>query len=152
MIGWHILSVQNFIATMVTGAVFDRHPTLRTVFSEGGINWVAGALQDCELTYGAHRELFDWDMKHRPSWYWHQHCYATFMTDPAGLELLHRGEGALHHGLRTGEEVVRKRQPREIEGEPEGRVAVVVLLEAGPGHGKRPARGAGKRSTLNVQR
>jgi predicted TIM-barrel fold metal-dependent hydrolase len=29
-------------------------------------------------------------LKHPPSWYWRNHCYATFMTDPAGLELLHR--------------------------------------------------------------
>lgn len=27
-------------------------------------------------------------LKHPPSWYWRNHCYATFMTDPAGLELL----------------------------------------------------------------
>jgi predicted TIM-barrel fold metal-dependent hydrolase len=29
-------------------------------------------------------------LKHAPSHYWFEHCYATFMTDPAGLELLHR--------------------------------------------------------------
>jgi predicted TIM-barrel fold metal-dependent hydrolase len=73
---------------LVFGGVFDRHPALRVVFAEGGINWVAGALQDCELTYGAHRELFDWDMKHRPSWYWHHNMFATFQTDAVGLRLL----------------------------------------------------------------
>lgn len=73
---------------LVFGGVFDRHPALRTVFAEGGISWVAGALQDCELTYGAHRELFDWDMQHRPSWYWHNNMYATFQTDALGLRLI----------------------------------------------------------------
>ncbi len=73
---------------LVFGGVFDRHPNLQVVFAEGGINWVAGVLQDCELTYGAHRELFDWDMKHRPSWYWHHNMYATFQTDAIGLKLL----------------------------------------------------------------
>ena len=29
-------------------------------------------------------------LAHAPSWYWRAHCYATFMTDPVGLELLHR--------------------------------------------------------------
>ena len=29
-------------------------------------------------------------LKHPPSWYWKQHCYATFMTDPVGLSLLER--------------------------------------------------------------
>jgi predicted TIM-barrel fold metal-dependent hydrolase len=28
--------------------------------------------------------------KHRPSWYWRHHCYATFQTDPVGLSLLDR--------------------------------------------------------------
>jgi predicted TIM-barrel fold metal-dependent hydrolase len=73
---------------LIFGGVFDRFPKLRVVFAEGGINWVAGALQDCELTYGAHRELFSWDMQHRPSHYWHQHMYATFQTDAVGLKLL----------------------------------------------------------------
>ena len=27
-------------------------------------------------------------LAHTPSWYWRQHCFATFMTDPAGLRLL----------------------------------------------------------------
>jgi predicted TIM-barrel fold metal-dependent hydrolase len=73
---------------LVFGGVFDRFPKLQVVFAEGGINWVAGALQDCELTYGAHRELFSWDMKHRPSHYWHENMYATFQTDAIGLRLL----------------------------------------------------------------
>jgi predicted TIM-barrel fold metal-dependent hydrolase len=71
-----------------SGGILDRHPKLRIVFAEGGINWVAGALQDAELTYGAHRELFDWPLKHRPSYYWHNHCYATFQTDPIGFKLI----------------------------------------------------------------
>jgi predicted TIM-barrel fold metal-dependent hydrolase len=73
---------------LIFGGVFDRFPKLQVVFAEGGINWVAGALQDCELTYGAHRELFSWDMKHRPSHYWHNNMYATFQTDAVGLRLL----------------------------------------------------------------
>lgn len=73
---------------LIFGGVFDRYPKLQVVFAEGGINWVAGALQDCELTYGAHRELYSWDMKHRPSHYWHSNMYATFQTDAIGLRLL----------------------------------------------------------------
>jgi predicted TIM-barrel fold metal-dependent hydrolase len=73
---------------LIFGGVFDRFPELQVVFAEGGINWVAGALQDCELTYGAHRELFSWEMRHRPSHYWHHNMYATFQTDAVGLRLL----------------------------------------------------------------
>ena len=52
------------------------------------MNWVAGALQDAELTFGAHYELFDVKPKHRPSHYWHNNCYATFQSDAIGLKLL----------------------------------------------------------------
>lgn len=73
---------------LVFGGILDRYPSLKVVFSEGGINWVAGALQDAELTYGAHREIYDYQPKHNPSYYWHQNMYATFQTDPIGLQLL----------------------------------------------------------------
>jgi predicted TIM-barrel fold metal-dependent hydrolase len=79
---------RRVLGNLIFGGIFDRHPKLKVVFAEGGINWVAGALQDAELTYGAHRELYDWPMKHRPSYYWHNHCYATFQTDTIGLRLL----------------------------------------------------------------
>jgi predicted TIM-barrel fold metal-dependent hydrolase len=79
---------RRVLGNLIFGGIFDRHPKLKVVFAEGGINWVAGALQDAELTYGAHRELYDWPMQHRPSYYWHNHCYATFQTDTIGLKLL----------------------------------------------------------------
>ncbi len=79
---------RRVLGNLIFGGILDRHPSLRVVFAEGGINWVAGALQDAELTYGAHREIYDWKMEHRPSHYWHNNCYATFQTDPIGLELL----------------------------------------------------------------
>jgi predicted TIM-barrel fold metal-dependent hydrolase len=79
---------RRVFGNLIFGGILDRHPRLKIVFAEGGINWVAGALQDAELTFGAHRELYDWNMKHRPSHYWHNHCYATFQTDVIGLKLL----------------------------------------------------------------
>jgi predicted TIM-barrel fold metal-dependent hydrolase len=79
---------RRVLGNLIFGGILDRHPRLNIVFAEGGINWVAGALQDAELTYGAHRELYDWELKHRPSYYWHNHCYATFQTDAIGLKLL----------------------------------------------------------------
>ena len=70
------------------GGVFDRHPGLRVVFVEAGINWVAGAIQDADLAYEAFGPLMTPRLKHTPSWYWFNHCWATFMTDAAGLALL----------------------------------------------------------------
>ncbi len=73
---------------LVFGGVFDRHPNLRVAFAEAGINWVPGMLQDAEMivdTIGANLMP---GIKHRPSDYWHQNCYSTFMADNVGLEML----------------------------------------------------------------
>ena len=72
------------------GGVFDRFPKLKVVFVEGGICWVASMLHDADMIYNSFPTVMNPKLAHPPSWYWFNHCYATFMTDPAGLELLHR--------------------------------------------------------------
>lgn len=72
------------------GGVFDRFPDLRVVFVEGGICWVAPMLHDADMIWNSFPTVMNPKLAHPPSWYWFNHCYATFMTDPAGLELLHR--------------------------------------------------------------
>ncbi|MGZ5989003.1 MAG: amidohydrolase family protein [Rhizomicrobium sp.] len=72
------------------GGVFDRFPRLKVVFVEAGICWVASMLHDADMAYNSFPSMMEPKLKHPPSWYWRNHCYATFMTDPAGLELLHR--------------------------------------------------------------
>jgi len=72
------------------GGVFDRFPALHVVFVEGGICWVASMLHDADMIYNSFPTVMNPKLAHPPSWYWFNHCYATFMTDPAGLELLHR--------------------------------------------------------------
>jgi predicted TIM-barrel fold metal-dependent hydrolase len=76
--------------TLTFGGLFDRHPRLRVVFVEGGISWVASAIHDADMLYHSFQSQVDVKLAHDPSWYWHNHCYATFITDPAGLDLLHR--------------------------------------------------------------
>ena len=77
-------------AQLTFGGVFDRFPGLRVVFVEGGICWVASMLHDADMIYNSFPTVMNPRLAHAPSWYWFNHCYATFMTDPAGLELLHR--------------------------------------------------------------
>lgn len=72
------------------GGVFDRFPKLRVVFVEGGVCWVASMLHDADMIWNSFPTAMNPKLAHPPSWYWFNHCYATFMTDPAGLELLHR--------------------------------------------------------------
>jgi predicted TIM-barrel fold metal-dependent hydrolase len=81
---------RRVLGSLIFGGVLDRYPRLRIVFAEAGINWVAGALQDAELTFDVHREMLDPMPKHRPTDYWRNHCYATFQTDAVGLMLLDR--------------------------------------------------------------
>lgn len=80
---------QNW-AMLTFGGVFDRFPALKVVFVEGGISWVASALHDADMIYESFPTAVYPKLAHKPSWYWFNHCYATFMTDPVGLELLHR--------------------------------------------------------------
>jgi len=71
---------------LVFGGVFDRHPNLQVVFAEGGIGWVPPALQDAESLYDnfGSGEILD-RIEHRPSHYWHNHCFASFQNDRLGL-------------------------------------------------------------------
>lgn len=77
-------------AQLTFGGVFDRFPKLKVVFVEGGLCWVASMLHDADMIYNSFPTAMNPKLAHPPSWYWFNHCYATFMTDPAGLELLHR--------------------------------------------------------------
>jgi predicted TIM-barrel fold metal-dependent hydrolase len=72
------------------GGVFDRFPGLRVVFVEAGLSWVASMLHDADMGYNSFPTAMKPELAHPPSWYWRNHCYATFMTDPAGLQLLDR--------------------------------------------------------------
>ena len=80
---------KNF-GELVFGGILDRHPKLRVVFAEAGagISWVPSTLQDAEMIYDSFFPLLDPKLKMRPTDYWREHCYATFMSDSLGLRLL----------------------------------------------------------------
>lgn len=80
---------QNW-AQLTFGGVFDRFPGLKVVFVEAGLSWVPGMLHDADMVYNSFPTSVSPKLAHPPSWYWRAHCYATFMTDPVGLEMLHR--------------------------------------------------------------
>jgi predicted TIM-barrel fold metal-dependent hydrolase len=81
-------SFRKICGDLIFGGVFDRHPGLRVVFNECGINWVAAMLQDADLIYGSMHHLFDWKLKNPPRYYWERHCWTAFMTDKMGLGML----------------------------------------------------------------
>jgi predicted TIM-barrel fold metal-dependent hydrolase len=80
---------KNF-GELVFGGIFDRHPKLRVMFAEAGagINWIPGILQDAEMVFDSFSPLMNPKLKYRPTDYWRQHCYATFMADSLGLKMV----------------------------------------------------------------
>lgn len=87
--------------------VFQRHPNLKVVFTEGGIGWIAPTLLEADKAYldfatelegrasgfsfskSVDPNLFQKPAQ-TPSYYWFQNCYATFQYDPVGLGQLDR--------------------------------------------------------------
>jgi predicted TIM-barrel fold metal-dependent hydrolase len=82
--------MRNVWATLTFGGVFERNPGLRVVFVEGGLHWVPGALQEADMIYESFPSHVRPKLSHLPSHYWFNNCWATFMVDPAGLEMIHR--------------------------------------------------------------
>ncbi|MFO0690292.1 MAG: amidohydrolase family protein [Myxococcota bacterium] len=71
---------------LVFAGIFDRHPGLRIVFAEGGISWIPSALDHADRIARRFREHLEPRLARAPSDYWREHCWATFMDDPRGLE------------------------------------------------------------------
>jgi predicted TIM-barrel fold metal-dependent hydrolase len=84
----HVAPFRKPLGQLIFGGVFDRHPNLKVVFTEGGISWIPTALQDAEMIYDSYDTMLQPALKHRPSYYWHNNCYGTFQNDLLGLKLL----------------------------------------------------------------
>jgi predicted TIM-barrel fold metal-dependent hydrolase len=82
--------MRNIWSTLTFGGVFDRNPGLQVIFVESGLHWVPGALQEADMIYESFPSHVRPKLGHSPSYYWFNNCYATFMVDPAGLEMIHR--------------------------------------------------------------
>ena len=68
--------------------ILDRHPSLKVGWFEGGIAWVATALQDAEHLLASYQHMFNRKVEHDIRYYWNTHMSASFMVDPLGLKLL----------------------------------------------------------------
>ena len=73
---------------LVFSGIFDRHPDLKVVFTEGGAGWVAATLMGADKVYRDYGDVLKPQIRHKPSYYWHRNCWATFMDDPVALKML----------------------------------------------------------------
>lgn len=73
---------------LVFGGILDRHPRLKIVFAESGINWIPGMLQDAEMIVDSVPELMNPKIELRPTEYWQRNCWSTVMTDRIGFKLI----------------------------------------------------------------
>jgi predicted TIM-barrel fold metal-dependent hydrolase len=74
-------------ALLTFSGVFERHPRLRIVFTEGGASWAASAIDDADKVYRCYKPDLNPQLPHPPSFYWHRQCYATFMDDPTAIAM-----------------------------------------------------------------
>lgn len=77
-------------ALLTFSGVFERHPALKAVFTEGGASWAASAIDDADKIWRAWGPDLTPRLSHAPSYYWKRQCYTTFMDDPSAILLADR--------------------------------------------------------------
>ncbi len=84
--------VQQSLAALVFGGVFEKFPRLKVVSVENDIGWVGNFLERIDHAYERHHHWSGTtgNLKRKPSEYFRDHVFLTFMRDHSGIELRHR--------------------------------------------------------------
>ncbi|MCH8192012.1 MAG: amidohydrolase [Chloroflexi bacterium] len=84
--------VQQSVAALIFGGVFVRFPRLKVISVENDIGWAGTFLERIDHAYERHRHWSSTSagLTRRPSDYFHDHVYLTFMRDHTGIEIRHR--------------------------------------------------------------
>lgn len=80
-------------AIMIYGGVFDRFPNLRIGLIEAGVGWIPWAASYMDRTWEMQRYWTECAIEHRPSHYFDRNVYASFISDPIGVQLRHQPGG-----------------------------------------------------------
>jgi len=75
------------VANLCASGVLTRYPRLRFATIEAGIGWVAWLLDAMDEAYKKHHFWVRPKLAKLPSEYFHEHGFASFQEDPAGLAL-----------------------------------------------------------------
>lgn len=78
------------LGQLMFAGIFERHPTLKVIFTEGGASWAATALSDMDYICKRYYTQLKPKLGNLPSFYWHRQCYTTFMYDPLAMEAIDR--------------------------------------------------------------
>jgi predicted TIM-barrel fold metal-dependent hydrolase len=86
--------VHRSICELIAAGAFERHPDLRVVAAEAGIEYAANLEMKLDSSYRNFWQKFS-DLTMLPSEYFRRNVYLTYITDPLGLNNL-RFTGADH--------------------------------------------------------
>ncbi|MET0246462.1 MAG: amidohydrolase family protein, partial [Sphingomonas sp.] len=86
----NLMPFTGLFGQLVFSGLFDRFPGLRVVFTEGGASWVPGTLENADKVARDYASELRPKLAQKPSWYWHNHCYTTFMEDDVAMENIAR--------------------------------------------------------------
>ena len=84
-----LLSMQTLVDLLLS-PLFDRHPRLNVLLSEGGIGWVPYILERLEQVYDRHRHHSKINVSASPTESFRDHVWTCFIRDEAGIEARHR--------------------------------------------------------------
>jgi predicted TIM-barrel fold metal-dependent hydrolase len=87
--------IQRSLCEMIVAGTFERHPTLRVIGAEGGINYAAVMEQRLDSGYRGFWGRLDHGLTMKPSEYFRRNVYLTYINDEVGLNNL-RFTGADH--------------------------------------------------------
>lgn len=75
---------------LCASGVFDRFPKLKFATIEAGAGWIPYALWAMDHGHECFAFWVSPQLKYKPSEYFYRHGFASFETDPVGIELTHR--------------------------------------------------------------
>jgi predicted TIM-barrel fold metal-dependent hydrolase len=73
------------IAIFCCTGVLERHPKLKLVTVESGVGWMAFFVPWMDLVFERHRYYTGYELKEKPSYYFHRQVYGSYIQDLVGV-------------------------------------------------------------------
>ena len=76
---------QRAVSKMIASGVFDRHPDIKVIVSEGGATWGPFVADRLDEAYRQHASMVHPKLRRLPSEYLYEHIYASFQHDRSAV-------------------------------------------------------------------